>query len=67
MAYAAGTAAFYATFDKTAFKWSNRVAFALLWPDLFIANERFRGEFRKAVQLRGNEAPRGSEPDGGED
>ena len=40
--YVAGLAAFYAAFDKTSFKTENRVAFALLWPFLFMFNDKYR-------------------------
>jgi len=48
--YVAGLAAFYAAFDKTSFKTENRVAFALLWPFLFMFNDKYRNEFKTAVQ-----------------
>jgi hypothetical protein len=48
--YAAGMAAFYATFDKTSFGTRNRIAFALLWPFLFAFSNKFRAEFRQAIQ-----------------
>lgn len=56
--YAAGMAAFYATFDKTSFGTGNRIAFALLWPFLFAFSNKFRTEFRQAIQ--NNKARRAS-------
>eukprot|EP00871_Galdieria_phlegrea_P002423 jgi/Galph1/3181/GphlegSOOS_G1846.1 len=41
---------FFAGFDSTTYNKNSRVILTLLWPIMFLANERFRDNFKKALR-----------------